>query len=75
MRGGASMDPLIVVGPGAPLRPMDGEDWEALSLADTWEGEGETVEQEPVGEIKFELYFGISCLFLLLSLRLWLLLG
>ena len=30
MRGGVSTDPLIVVGSGAPLRPVDGEDWEAL---------------------------------------------
>ena len=75
LRGGASTDPLMVAGPGAPLRPVDGEDWEALPLADAWEGEDEAVEQGPSGEIKFEPYFGISCPFLLLFLHLWLLLG
>ena len=70
MRGGASADPLIV-GPGAPLRPVGGEDWEALPLADAWEDEDEAAEQGPVGGIKLD---GISYLFLLF-LCLWLLLG
>ena len=64
--GGASAD-LLVVGPGVPLRPVGGESWVVLPLADMYEDEVVEIESDPS--------LVLSDLFLHFLLRLQLLLG
>ena len=68
MRLGGECADLLIVGLGAPLRPVGGESWEVLPLADVYEDE--------VVEIELDPSLVLSGLFLLLFLlRLWPLLG
>lgn len=64
--GGVSADPLVVC-PGVPLRPVGGESWEVLPLADVYEDEVVEIESDPS--------LVLSGLFLLFLLCLRLLLG
>ena len=69
MRLGGECADLLVVGLGAPLtcRPVGGESWEVLPLADVYEDE--------VVEIELDPSLVLSDLFLLFLLRLRPLLG
>ena len=69
LTGGVSVDPLVVDGPGAPLRPVGGESAEVLSPAvPPWAEVWENGTEELVSEL-------LPAFFLLLRLRLWPLLG